>query len=71
MKNYVPTKLKFYNENDKVDLDSRLQRMTFNEIISDQDNFFEKAHITNFDLIHNECRGDDLKHDRQYYETLF
>ena len=67
----MPTKLKFYNENDKVDLDSRLQLMTFNEIISDQDNFFEKAHITNFDLIHNEYRGDDLKHDRQYYETLF
>ena len=21
--------------------------------------------------MHNECRGDDLKHERQYYETLF
>ena len=71
MNNYVPTKPKFYNENGKVDLDSQLQQMTFNEIIFDPNNFFEKVHITNFDLIHNECRGDELKHDRQYYETLF
>ena len=71
MNNYVPTKPKFYNENGKGDLDSQLQQMTFNEIIFDPNNFFEKVHITYFDLIHNECRGDELKHDRQYYETLF
>ena len=22
-------------------------------------------------MIHNQCRGDKLKHDRKYYETLF
>ena len=27
--------------------------------------------ITNVDLIHNQCRGDELKQDRKYYETLF
>ena len=26
--------------------------------------------ITNFDLIHHQCRGDELTHDRKYYETL-
>ena len=62
--NYVPTKPKFYNENGKDDLDSQLQQMTFNEINSDLDNFFEKVHITNVDLIHNKCRGDELKLDR-------
>ena len=69
--NYVPTKPKVYNENDKGDLDSQLQLMNFNEIISDLYNFFEKPHITNLDLIHNECKGNELKHDRQYFETLF
>ena len=65
MNNYVPTKPKFYNENDKGDLDSQLQQMNFNEIISDLHNLFEKAHITNLDLIHSKCKGDELKHDRQ------
>ena len=60
----MPTKPKFYNENGKDDLDSQLQQMTFNEINSDLDNFFEKVHITNFDLIHSKCRGDELKLDR-------
>ena len=60
----MPTKPKFYNENGKGDLDSQLRQMTFNEINSDLDNFFEKVHITNFDLIHSKCRGDELKLDR-------
>ena len=60
----MPTKPKFYNENGKDDLDSQLQQMTFNKINSDLDNFFEKVHITNFDLIHSKCRGDELKLDR-------
>ena len=59
------------NEHDKFDLDARLQQMTFNEIIQNPDNYFDNAFITNFDLIHNQCRGDELKHDRKYYETLF
>ena len=45
--------------------------MTFDEIIQNPDNYFRNAFITNFDLIHNQCRGDELKHDRKYYETLF
>ena len=59
------------NEHDKFDLDARLQQMTFNEIIQNPDNHFENAFITNFDLIHNQCRGDKLTHDRKFYETLF
>ena len=45
--------------------------MTFNEIINDPNYHFENCFITNFDLIHNECRGDKLTHSRKYYETLF
>ena len=59
------------NEHDKFDLDARLQQMTFNEIIQNPDNYFEKAFITNFDLMHNQFRGDELTHDRKIYETLF
>ena len=68
---YIPTKPKKLNEHDKFDLDARLQQMTFDEIIQNLDNYFENVFINNFDLIHNQCRGDELKHDRKYYETLF
>ena len=59
------------NEHDKFDLDARLQRMTLNKIIQNPDNYFENAFITNFDVIHNQCTGDELTHDRKIYETLF
>ena len=68
---YVPTRAKFYNKHDKGDLDTRLQQDTYNEIISNSDEYFEKVTITNFDLMHHQCRGDKLTHDRKYYETLF
>ena len=45
--------------------------MTFNEIMKNPDSHFENAYITNFDLIHHQCRGDKLTHDKKYYETLF
>ena len=68
---YVPTRPKFYNKDNKGNLDTRLQQETYNEIISNPDKYFEKTTITNFDLIHHHCRGDKLIHDRKYYETLF
>ena len=68
---YIPTKPKFYNEQDKGDLDTRLQQAEYGEIISNTDKYFEKVNITNFDLIHRRRRGDKLTHDRKYCETLF
>ena len=68
---YVPTRPKFYNEHGKGDLHTWLQQETYNQIISNSYKYFEKATITNFDLIHHQCRGDKLTHDRKYYETLF
>ena len=69
--NYIPTRPKLLNDHDRFDLDAQLQQMTFNEIMQNPDSHFENAYITNFDLIHHECRGDKLTHDRKYYETLF
>ena len=68
---YIPIKPKLLNKHDKFDLDARLQQMTLEEIIQNPDNYFKNVFITNFDLIHNQRRGDELKHDRKYYETLF
>ena len=70
IQNYVPTNPKLYNKNDKFHLDARLKQMTFNEIINDPEYHFKNSYVTNFDLIHNECRGDELHFSRKYYETI-
>ena len=43
MNSYIPTKPKKYNEHDSFDLDTRLQQMTFNKIIQNPDEHFEKT----------------------------
>ena len=50
---YVPARPKFYNKHDKGNLDTRLQQNTYNKIIFNTDEYFEKTTITNFDLIHH------------------
>ena len=44
--------------------------MTFNEITTNPDYHFKHSYITNFDLIHNNYRGDRLQHSQKYYETI-
>ena len=64
---YLPTKV---TETDK-DLDLKLKEMKYNDIVKDFDFHFENCYITNFDLIHHECRGDKLQFSRKFYETIF
>ena len=64
---YVPTKV---TDTDK-DLDLKLKEMKYNDIVKDFDFHFENCYITNFDLIHHECRGDKLQFSRKFYETIF
>ena len=73
IQNYVlinPTK-RLNSNNFKDDLHFTLPKMTFKKIVDDPDYHFQNSYITNFDLIHHECRGDELSHDRQHYETIF
>ena len=44
--------------------------MTFNEIVNDPDYHFENSYVSNFDLIHHECRGDELSYSKKHYETI-
>ena len=71
VQNYIPnnpnktTKNRTFN-----DLDLTLKQMTFNEIVNDPDYHFENCYVTNFDLIHHQCRGDELSYSRKHYETI-
>ena len=47
-----------------------LKQMTFNEIVNDPDYHFENCFVTNFALIHHECRGDELSYSKKHYETI-
>ena len=52
--NYVPSRLRFFNEDDTGHLDTRLKTQEYNKILTDPDNYFERVQFMNFDLIHNE-----------------
>ena len=72
VQNYVPINpTKKLSKNFGHDLRTTLQMMTFTKIVNDPDYHFENSYITNFDLIHNECRGDELSHSKKYYETIY
>ena len=66
MNSYIPTKV-----TEVHDLNSRLNKMKYDEIMSDLEYHFQNCYITNFDKIHHECRGDKLNFSKKYYETIF
>ena len=69
---YIPTRLKKYNQQqDRFDLDDRLNQMKFDEIIENSDSYFENVKLSNFDLIHHECRGGELSFSKKHYQTLY
>ena len=67
---YIPYRSRLYT-NDAKDLNVRFPEEKYNKIISDPDDYFTKVKFINFDVINNQCRGDNLQHDREYYKTLF
>ena len=66
MNSYVPIKptVKFH------DLHTRLQEMTFNEVINNPKKHFDNVYINNFDLIHHKSRGDPLQFSEKFYKTI-
>ena len=66
MNSYIPTKV-----TEVHDLNSRLNKMKYDEIMFDLEYHFQNCYITNFDKIHHECRGDKLNFSKKYYETIF
>ena len=63
--------MKTPNSNFGHDLDFTLRKTTFEKIVDDPDRHFQNCYVTNFDLIHHECRGDELSYSKKHYETIF
>ena len=72
VQNYVPYNptTKEYSRQFGHDLHTTLLTDKYNKIINDPDYHFNNSYIINFDIINHECRGDQLSHDRKYYETI-
>ena len=66
MNSYIPIKV-----TEVYDLNSRLNKMKYDEIIENLEYHFQNCYITNFDKIHHECRGDKLHFSKKHYETIF
>ena len=47
-----------------------LDKHKYEKIINDPEYHFENSYVTNFDLIHHQCRGDKLEHNKKHYETI-
>ena len=44
--------------------------LKWKEFINDPHSHFFNAEVINFDIIHNRCRGDELKYFVKYYKTV-
>ena len=44
--------------------------LKYEEIIQDFDYYFQKCYVTNFDIIHHECRGDELNFSKKFYQKI-
>ena len=69
--NYVP-----YNPDNLTgcgfgrSLGESLDRQKYEKITENPQYHLSNCYVTNFDLIHHECRGDKLENSKKYYETI-
>ena len=69
--NYVP-----YNPDNLTgcgfgrSLGESLDRQKYEKITENPQYHFANCYVTNFDLIHHECRGAKLENSKKYYETI-
>ena len=52
------------------DLMSYIDHLKYHQFVNDMDSHFSRVKITNFDIIHHPCCGDELENLQQYYETI-
>ena len=73
VQNYVPYNPNNYltEPNREHSLGDTLDRQKYERIINNPNYHFKNSFITNFDIIHHQCRGDNLQNTIQYYQTIF
>ena len=67
---YVNSYIPSYPINKDI-LHDTLLRDKYEKINKNKKEYFSEVKIVNFDIIHNECRGDPLQNSVKYYETIY
>ena len=52
------------------DLISYIDHLKYKDMSDDLDSYFKNAQVVSFDIIHHECRGDELKGTYKDYRTI-
>ena len=52
-------------------LHDTLLKNKYKKIMENKKEYFSKAKVVSFDIIHHECRGDPLENSVKYYETIY
>ena len=66
---YVNSYIPSYPINKDI-LHDTLLRDKYKKINKNKKEYFSEVKIVNFDIVHNECRGDPLQNSVKYYETI-
>ena len=53
------------------DLMTYIDHLKYQECVRNPDNYFERTHVVNFDIIHDKCRGDQLKKPLKEHVTVY
>ena len=64
---YVKENLKWYERDGLL---SYIDQLKWNEFKNDRDTYVNETKLVNFDIIHNEHRGDKLKKTIKEYNTI-
>ena len=71
IQNYVPYNPDKYSEGGfGHSLGYTLDKDKYQKIINNPHYHFTNSYITNFDIIHHKCRGDNLEFTEEYYKTI-
>ena len=64
---FVKDNLKWYERDGLITYINQLEYKKFEE---NRDSYLEKIYITNFNLIHSNCRNEPLENEIRYYKTV-
>ena len=64
---YVALDLKWYERDGLI---TYIDRLKYERFEQNRDSYLNNVKITNFDIIHHECRGDPLQNSYKHYNTV-
>ena len=64
---YVKKDLKWYERDGLL---TYIDQLEYERFSNDRDHYLKNVKLTNFDIIHSQCRGDERKHCDKFYQTI-